>query len=128
MNRKARKIKIRIRKGRWFIFILPALNFKFLKRVCKLGIKFSTKRREHTRKHDTEWRSDKEHFRRKYHENDKSIGKDFRGNDFDMGEVDLEELIQDLDLFFDELAKFEPFVLVEVSEESENVYVKIETV
>lgn len=101
----AKKIKIRVHKG-WFVLFLPALSFKFLRRVCRLGLKFSAKSIKHSsNKSEASW--DK-------HSN--------------IEEVDIVELLNDLNHAFDELAKLEPFVLVEVSEATENVYVKIETV
>lgn len=41
MGKLARKIKIRIRKGKFFRLSLPALSFKFFKRICRFAIKYS---------------------------------------------------------------------------------------
>lgn len=43
-------------------------------------------------------------------------------------DIDYKELLEEFDLLLDHLSEFEPFVLVEVSEETEKIYVKIETV
>jgi hypothetical protein len=114
MQGNAGKLKIRVRKGRWFMIALPALSFKFLKRICRLGIKFSGAGNRRGEMHR--------------HESSNFYGKESWQRRFQMEGVDMQELMQDLNRFFDELAELEPFVLVEVSEETENVYVKIETV
>ncbi|NLI90962.1 MAG: hypothetical protein GX434_01790 [Peptococcaceae bacterium] len=111
---KAKKIKVRVRKGRWFVLVLPALSFRFLKRVLRFGLKFVPK--------------DKELIFGNYQVNHRSDIKDPWEKHFRVEEVEWKELAKDLDLLFDELAALEPFVLVEVEEETENVYVKIETV
>lgn len=94
MGTRARKIKVRVYKGKLFRLSLPALSFKFFKRICRLTIKYS--------KNENANIADKE--------------------------IDLAELMDSFDMIAEELSKLEPFVLVEVSDEAENVYVKIETV
>jgi len=93
MPGKAKKIKIRVRKGRWFVLTLPALSFNFLKSMLHFGLKFIPKETKH----------------------------------YNIEEIDFQDLAEDLDLLFEKLAGLEPFVLVEVQEETENVYVKIQT-
>ncbi len=93
MTRQARKIKIRVYKGRWFRLILPAISFQLLMKICRLGFKFCKKE-------------------------DNTLAKD----------IDIKELMTDIDLFLSELSRYEPFILAEVSEETEKIYVKIETV
>lgn len=95
MNRKAKRIKIKFKKGKWFRLWLPPLSFRFIRKISGFGLKMAMRERRHT---DT-WNG-----------------------------VDLEELAVYLDLFFAELAQLEPFVLVDVKDESEEIYVRVETV
>lgn len=103
MGGKARKIKFRVRKGRWFVLFFPALSFKFAKKICGWGLKFSAKGRTQT---------------------EKMAGKGYN----ESGKFDMKELMKDLEFLFDEMAKIEPFVLVEASDDAEKLYVKIETI
>jgi hypothetical protein len=43
------------------------------------------------------------------------------------GPYDLREIKSEIDFFLDRLAEYEPFVLLEVAGESEQLYVRIET-
>jgi hypothetical protein len=114
MPAKARKIKIRVRKGR-FILVLPAFRFQFLKRVLHFGLRFVPKDKI---------------LSGQQAENAYSVASTdpSRERRFHYEEVDWEGLTKDLDFLLEELARLEPFVLVEVKEETENVYVKIETI
>ncbi len=89
MPPKAKKIKIKIKKGNWVRLYLPGVSFKFMFRICSLALKHCNK------------------------EDDK---------------LNRDELRQAFALLLNELSEIEPFVLAEVYDASENIYVKIETV
>ncbi len=110
---RARRLKIRVRKG-WFNLFLPALSFKFVKKILGLGLKYSGMGREKHKEQGT--KSLDSHG---FDSWDKHVGDN---------DVDTQEILHELNYFIDELARLEPFVLVEVYDATENVYVKIETV
>jgi hypothetical protein len=101
----ARKIKIRIRKGRFPIFI-PAVRISLLKRICRFAAKQYLKHQKHS-EYD-----------------DRQTLKNIR---LLTAYQSIDEMIEDINIFFDEIAGLEPFVLadVQVTEESLSVNIAI---